>query len=317
MKGTRSENYRIWIQASILFFMVVLCYAFYILVVKYLSWKKAQIPKSTEESFLDFFFSTEVANKGNATHSVGIVSSMKEPKDIETWLQKHREMGIRHFYIRLEDTPNLVEFLQQQPDITLQVGDSKGVNEYKELQTRQGKWVNEALIKAKTEGNLGWIVHIDADELLSGNINEITELPDDVHTFWMQNEEVKFNKVPDVQDNAFSNVAQFIDCSKNPGKCVSYGNGKGGGRVFSSVKSHGPHRFHSGEPRAKEVKLSGMKVHHYESCDFEIYKQKFSRLAVQDKQNNIPFAYYNESILATKRNDERELYRLYRKYRVA
>ena len=298
---------------------MVLCYIFYTFIVGYLSWKNAQIPKSTQESFLDFFFSTnENSTKIHEnTSAIGIVSSMKQPKDIETWLQKHREMGIQHFYIRLEDTPDLVEFFREQPDITLQLGNSKGVNEYQELQKRQDKWVNEALTKANREKTVGWLIHIDADELLHGDLQEITELPDDVETFWMQNEEVKYNKVPSVQDNAFSNVATFIDCSKNPGKCVSYGNGKGGGRVNSTTKSHGPHRFICRQPNAKEVKLSGMKVHHYESCDFETYKQKFSRLAVQDKQNNIPFAYYNESILAAKQNDERELYRLYRKYRVA
>lgn len=319
MKGSRSENFTMWIQVSIFFFIVVLCYTFYVLVVKYLSWKNAQIPKSTQESFLDFFFSRNVNNHQvhKNTSTIGIVSSMKQPKDIETWLQKHREMGIQHFYIRLEDTPDLVDFFQEQPDVTLQLGNSKGVNEYQELQKRQDIWVNEALVLANREKRVGWIIHIDADELLHGDLQEITELPDDVETFWMQNEEVKYNKVPSVQDNAFSNVATFVDCSKNPGKCVSYGNGKGGGRVNSTTKSHGPHRFICRQPNTKEVKLSGMKVHHYESCDFETYKQKFSRLAVQDKPNNIPFAYYNESILAAKWNDDRELYRLYRKYRVA
>ena len=319
MKGSRSQDYKFWIQMSTFFFIAVLCFTFYILVVKYLSWKNAQIPKSksTQESFLDFFFSTNTATeKSKINNSVGIVSSMKQPKDIETWLQKHREMGVQHFYIRLEDTPDLVDFIQEQPDVTLQVGNSKGVNEYQELQKRQDKWVNEALVIANREKNVNWLIHIDADELLHGDLQEIIDLPDNVQTFWMQNEEVKYNKVPRVQDNAFSNVAMFIDCSKNPGKCVSYGNGKGGGRVNSAVKSHGPHRFYCGQFNAKEVKLSGIKVRHYESCDFETYKQKFSQLAVQDKPNKIPFAYYNESILATKQNDERELYRIYQKYRV-
>ena len=37
---------------------------------------------------------------------------MKSPKNIDTWLRKHRNLGIQHFYIRLEETPDLEEYLK-------------------------------------------------------------------------------------------------------------------------------------------------------------------------------------------------------------
>ena len=48
----------------------------------------------------------------------------------------------------------------------------------------------------------------------------------------------------------------------------------------------------------------------------ETYKKKFKRLAVQDKQVEIPFAYYNESIDACRRDDDEALRNIYTKYRL-
>ena len=39
--------------------------------------------------------------------TAGIVSMIKKPKNIETWLEKNRAFGIKKFYIRLEETPEL------------------------------------------------------------------------------------------------------------------------------------------------------------------------------------------------------------------
>lgn len=68
--------------------------------------------------------------------------------------------------------------------------------------------------------------------------------------------------------------------------------------------------------KEEPVKLDDLEVEHYESCDFDIYKQKFKNLSVQDKNNDIPFSYYNESIDAAKENDDDKLREIYSKYRV-
>ena len=43
-----------------------------------------------------------------------------------------------------------------------------------------------------------------------------------------------------------------------------------------------------------------MRVLHYESCDYDLYKEKYIRLSKQDTKQDIPFPYYNESINAAK-----------------
>jgi hypothetical protein len=247
------------------------------------------------------------------TKGLGIISMIKDPKNICTWLQHHRDLGIRKFYIRLEDTQGLVSYLDSQSDVHIKIGKSSGVNEYEEIQTRQNNWVNEALKLGRDDG-IKWLVHIDADELLSGEISEILNLPPTTRTFWMQNKEAKFAKVPGKKDNCFV-ASKVVDCGERNNSCVAYQNGKSGGRTERDVKAHGPHRMISstGTP---DVKLKKVFVLHYESCDFDIFKNKFKGLSVQNKKVPIPFPYYNDSIAAAKKNDEKKLYSIYKKYRV-
>jgi hypothetical protein len=240
---------------------------------------------------------------------------IKNPKNIETWLKRHRDLGICHFYIRLEETPELEDYLRSQKDVTLYVGKSKNINEYEEIQTRQNTFVNKALREAENDSyGVKWLIHIDCDEILKGDLNSIENLPENTRTFWFKNEEAKFNKVPTKEDNCF-NASKMEDCSKQPNKCVSYGNGKSGGRVASDVFSNGPHRMKSTLKGSTTIKLDSIKVEHYESCDFNIYKKKFQHLANQNRESKIPFSYYNESIKAANSMDEQKLYDLYKKYR--
>ena len=237
---------------------------------------------------------------------------MKNPKNIETWLEMHRTLGIDKFYIRLEDSPELVASLKSQPDVKLDISQSSGVNEYVEIQNRQGKMVENALLEARKDG-IDWLIHIDSDEILRGDLEEIKHLPETTRTFWMQNYEALYSNVPSENDNCFR-AKKFMDCSVD--KCVSYVNGKGGGRTTKDVSVAGPHRFVSSltdddKPRIKVV------VEHYESCDFEKYKEKYMNLSKQSTNNHIPFPYYNDSIEAAKSGGEEELMSTYVKYRVA
>lgn len=251
--------------------------------------------------------------------NIGIMTMMKDPKNLETWLKKNRDVGIKHFYIRLEDTPTLMDYLQDQDDVSLQIGESNGTNEYNEIQNRQNKMVNDFLTQAQTDGyNMDWLIHIDSDELLDGDLDEIRQQPQHVHTFWMQNEEAKFNKIPEKNDNLFDCASVFYDCAKNPEKCVSYGNGKGGARVCKDTRSNGPHRCKSLKSNTKEVKLEKVKVKHYECSDFDSYKKKYLRLSKQDSstRNDIPFDYYKESIDAALSGNDNLLRAVFTKYRV-
>jgi hypothetical protein len=179
----------------------------------------------------------------------------------------------------------------------MQIGKSTGLNEYTDKQRRQDDWVNEALALAKADG-LDWLIQIDSDELLEGDLDEIRELDPSVRTFWMQNVEAKYAKVPQAADQCFA-AARFTNCAEEPG-CVRYANGKGGGRVATDVKASGSHRFSTSMAGSKEPKLSKVIVQHFESCDFDLYKERYRGLAVQDRDEGIPFPYYKDSIEAAK-----------------
>lgn len=304
MKISRSRFYKPWILFATILAIFGILILFYIVMTKYLTWKSNEI----QENFLD--------SSPKYNSNIGIVSMIKEPKNIDTWLEKHRTLGIKHFYIRLEETPDLEDYLESQPDVTLQVGNSTGVNEYDEKQRRQYKWVNQSFELAKLDGNnVQWLIHIDGDEILRGDLKKVQDLPEDVRTFWIQNIEAKFDKIPGKEDNCF-NASKFAKCGTKDSGCVSYANGKSGGRVASDVSCFGCHRMKSKLEKNESIKLEGLEVEHYESCDFDIYKQKFKGLSVQDKENKIPFSYYTESIKAAKEDDDHKLQEIYQKYRV-
>ena len=107
----------------------------------------------------------------------------KQTEDAENWdnkkywLKKHRDLGVCHFYIRLEETPELEDYLDSQQDVTLQKGSSTGINEYAEIQNRQNKWVDEAFEEAKSDNtDTEWLIHIDSDEIISGDLKKVQEL---------------------------------------------------------------------------------------------------------------------------------------------
>jgi len=257
-----------------------------------------------------FYFKFKEKFSQTKKDKVAVISVMYKPKSINVWLDLHRKLGISHFYIRLEDTPELIEYLQSQPDVTLQVGTSDASNQYSSIMDRQLKMANDALALCKKDG-MDFLIQIDCDEILEGDLNEIISLPLDVDTFWMQNFEAVYDGIPSSQDICFQ-AKVYRDCSTSEGGCVAYANGKGGCRVGNTVESNGCHRF---KGLLKEVKLNNMIVKHYESCDFEQYLKKYKRYQKGVKLEDIPFPYYRESILA--KDDTALLTEIYKKYRTS
>ena len=298
---SKSILYFSGIEVASLLLFVVLCSFFIYIVISYFKFK-----------------SQEGMAVNSPKKEVGVVCMMKKPKNLETWLNKHRELGIHHFYIRIEDTPELLNYLQVQDDVTFMDGKGNEYNSYNVQQKRQDNMVDHYLKIAQNDGNnIQWLVHIDCDEILEGDLEEIKNLPDDVHTFWFENKEAKFSKVPEQKDNCF-NASKFYKCSEHPDKCVSYGNGKSGAKVCKQTRGNGPHRCKSIDPKGKEIKLENIYVKHYESCDLETYKRKFKRMANQDNNtsNDIPFSYYKDSIDAINQKDDTLLKNVFEKYRV-
>ena len=155
-----SYQYASWIDMAAFALFAIVCAMFVYIIINYFQWK------STEG------FQEEEPDK------IAAVTMMKNPKNVETWLKKNRASGIGHFYIRLEDSPDVLSYLNDQSDVTVHVGKSKGINEYEDIQHRQVKMVDECLEKAQTDGsNAKWLIHIDADELIDGDLDEIRQQP--------------------------------------------------------------------------------------------------------------------------------------------
>ena len=259
--------------------------------------------------------------------AIGIVSMMRNPKNLGDWLRVHRKLGIARFYIRLEAGDSkaaddeVVRMLEAAPDVTLEHGSNEvGADLLQKQMDRQCAAVDRAL-KLAAADNIAWLIHIDSDELLSsstGNLDEIRALPSSVRTFYMDNDEAVYADIPRAGDNCFA-ATEFRDCSQYYSDCVSYVNGKSGGRVAPDVSCHGVHRFksshHDGNDE-RERKLSTIRLRHYESCDVEMYKKKFRHIA-KDPDNDNPFPYYRDSIAATLSGDDVAVEAVYRKYRVA
>ena len=241
---------------------------------------------------------------------IAVVSMMYNPKNIETWLEKHRKLGISHFYIRLEDTHHLIEYLKSQPDVTLELGNSSSSNQFFSLMERQVKMVDTFVKQCKMD-NIDYIIHIDSDEILDGSLDEIYNLPDTIDTFWMENHEAVYRDIPGKEDNCFEAV-KYRNCSDENSGCASYINGKGGARITQTTGlDGGPHRFRSSKP---DKKLKFLKVLHYESCDFDQYIKKYNQYQNEPDLSKIPFTYYRESIQS--KSDINKLKDVYRKYRV-
>jgi hypothetical protein len=189
--------------------------------------------------------------------------------------------------------------LQSQSDVTLVIGESDtSGNNYETLQHRQHEFVSWALEQAR--GSYSWLFHIDADELLHGDLSFIHTLPNKIKCLHMQNVEAVYDQANN--DTCFS-AKQFLKCAHGA-PCKSYANGKGAGRVEHMVEPYGPHMFTYTKEGASnfnyDVPFDTLRVLHFDACSFGSWAEKFYHLGKQQR-SDIPFPYYNESIDASTR----------------
>jgi hypothetical protein len=247
---------------------------------------------------------------------IAIACLMRKPIDLAEWLKHHRDIGIVKFYIRLEDSPTFADYLDIQPDVSYISSESdKDGNNYETLQTRQGEYVNKCLQDAAVEG-IDWIFHIDADELLHGDLSFLDDLDAKYKCIKIQNAEAIFDEG---QDSCFA-AKRFLKCHAGA-PCKSYVNGKAAGRVHQGVFLNGPHAFayngsgNDGEAGGSnytyDVPFEKLHLLHYDACTFGSWAEKYIHLAKTDKKKDIPFAYYKDSIDAVEK-----AYKIYKEYKM-
>ena len=229
---------------------------------------------------------------------VAIACLMRKPVDLPLWFRHHTNMGVSLFFIRLEDTPGLDDYFALRKDVIYEVAQSdKSGDNYKTLQDRQKKFVNQSLVKAR-EAGVDWLFHIDADELLHGSLTVLDELDAGIQTIKIENAEAIFSEG---SETCFS-ADKFLRCGKGA-PCRSYVNGKAAGRCVRDVALAGPHDFsYKGEIEGsfkKTVSFDALHVLHFDACSLGAWVEKYKHLG-KDPKSDIPFPYYKESIGAAK-----------------
>jgi hypothetical protein len=225
---------------------------------------------------------------------IAIATLMRKPIDLPIWLKHHRKMGITTFFIRLEDSPSWEEYLASQEDVVFEISNSdKSGNNYETLMYRQLDFVNKTLEQAK-KMKINWLFHIDADELLHGQLNFIDDLHDKYKCLRLENAEAVFKE----DDNTCFSAVKFLKCGKNA-PCKSYVNGKGAGRIEDGVMLAGPHHFSFNKQiqgdNVYEIPFDILHVLHFDSCSLGVWIEKFKHLS-KNAKDNVPFPYYRESI---------------------
>lgn len=233
---------------------------------------------------------------------VALASMMRRPTDVSLWLNAHRASGVGRFYVRAEDSPDLVAFLETQPDVVLETGAS-GTDNYTSMQARQVAFVDRALAAARASGDVAWLFHVDADELLDGDLRVLARLPASVKTVKLQNAEALYGES---EGSCFS-AKTFVRCSAQGAPCTSYANGKAGGRVEAGVACAGPHDFsYRGDlaAAAAQIPFEHIRVLHFDSCSIGAWLEKFAHLLKGLKRDasgaatDVPFPFYVDSMRA-------------------
>lgn len=244
---------------------------------------------------------------------LGIVVMTKNPIAFETWLAHHRSLNVQHFFIRIEDTPDLHAALQSHADLTLVA--SSGTQSYFAQITRQNDHVNRSIVLARKMG-LTHLLHIDDDELLfcphGKDIFRSALSKSTASNLRLSNMEAVY----DFSDctNPFLTTRQF---RKRPWEFGAYTNGKSIGRLDDwHLAAKGPHVF-TGLSEDLDAYLAV--ILHYESACLHRWKTKF-RAYMRDSPSTkagIPFAYFKESLEAIEQAEEHETDAIWRKWKLA
>jgi hypothetical protein len=254
----------------------------------------SEITSDIQELQDDVATSNVVAPTSVPVPKKAIITLVRKPVDFPLWMKYHRDMGIGHFYIRIEDSPGWEEYFKSQPDITYEVGESDKNNNYETLQTRQISYVGKCLKQAQ-QHNVSWAFFIDADEMLEGDLSFLDTLSPAKNTLKIHNVEAIY----DGTENTCFDAKTFVKCHEK-GSCRSYVNGKAGGRIENGITIAGPHDFmynsKTNGPHLYKVPFELLHILHFDSCSFGSWVEKFHHLSKNAIPDKIPFPYYKESI---------------------
>jgi hypothetical protein len=168
-----------------------------------------------------------------------------------------------------------------------------------ELFVRQNLNLETSISAALAEGDIGWIVHIDTDELLlpggthGYSLQQLLDsVPANVDTLVFPNYESAVER-DDVVDpltevtlfkRNFDHVIKEVYFGRykemtrgNPNYFLTYGNGKAAARLVPGLRPNGAHRFHNYLKPPREAKALEGAVLHYTYARFEDVRARRGR----------------------------------------
>lgn len=225
--------------------------------------------------------------KSSPRRRIGVVCSVKDPINLESWASHHRRIGVDVFYVYIDETSGkdvaareqcrkagIRPFTYDLEWAALQNGKDvdPGWDQPTTLVFKQRAVVNDALARASKEG-LEWLFHLDSDELLGVRNNDLRgalgTVPRKHETIYFENLEL----IPETESSP--------DCLKDgslfradPRRFLHYANGKPAARVVPGVRFGGPHRFVSASGSEYRMPQEQMVVYHYVSCTLEEMEKK-------------------------------------------
>ena len=250
---------------------------------------------------------------GGAGVQLGIVMMTKKPFDLQTWLTYHYVgLGIRRFYLKVEDTPELAPLLATPPwdRCVVPSFDDHTQRDYFAQMDRQAAHIAAVLPRARADG-LTHLLHIDDDELLfcpagiGVLLGELAVAPPSRPDCHLCNIEALMP-----HDSCSSPFSEAFVFRHFPTRYVSYTNGKSIGRLDEpTLRSHGPHHFRNElaaggnmSPVTYPIGPETACVLHYESATYAKWHHKFLELASRHGDDpevyaRVPFAFYRKSMV--------------------
>lgn len=230
-----------------------------------------------------------------------VCTMTRRPLQLETWLKHHRAVGVSHFFLCVEDTPELHVLLEAaawRGVVSATYASHDGPSYFTQMQ-RQAAHVARSISLARRMG-MSHIAHIDDDELIhceNGSAALFAHLAagESCSTFHVRNIEAVYSRSD--CESAFEKTNTF--CVR-PRDFAAYTNGKSIGSLTDTTLSpHGPHAF-SGPSCSLPPWVAV--VAHFESACVERWREKFSAYARRAPdacaKDRIPFPFYCNSIEA-------------------
>jgi hypothetical protein len=185
-----------------------------------------------------------------------------------------------------------------------------------ELFVRQNLNLETAIATALADGNIGWIAHIDTDEMLypagASDFSLLTLLaavPANLDVLVFPNYESAVER-DDVSDpftqvtmfkRNFDHVVREVYFAKykemtrgNPNYFLTYGNGKAAARLVPGLRPNGAHRFHNYVRAPREGKAIEAAVLHFTYSRFEDVRARRGRCNCGNTDDEIALCFILE-----------------------